>query len=596
MKKKIKHFSRLMSLKYEEIATLFLAPFVFFVLGQYAFGANLLGYRFGEVFANYCIIAAFLYILLIITNHIKSSVLICGLLSFGFSLANTYIYAFRGSPILPWDIASIKTALNVAGGYHFFLNSHIVLSSLLFIAYLLITFKILPNRHILTKISLYPRISFALCLVIVVSFVTSPTKLEAMGVSYYAWKQGNAYRDHGIVAEFLLNMQFMKAEEPEGYSKEAAKAILDDETSHVIIENPDAPDKPNIIAIMNESWTDFEEYGNITLSEPVMENIKGLDNAIFGRAYSSVIGGGTSQIEYEFLSGNTQTFLSSGAVPYQQYIKSETPSFVWHLKELGYDTLAFHPYYGNGWNRNKVYSLIGFDDFISIENMHTTPVYGNQDFCIDSVNYDELFYLYENRDEDSPLFLFNVTMQNHGGYDTFERHDVQVLGHEGEFPKAEFYLSYINETDEAFMKVVDYFSKVDEPTIVIMYGDHQPWVEDEFVNLAMGVEDTNNAEEVINKYRVPYVIWANFELPDVEFEDTSINFLMQKVFGLAGIETNDYGNFLNKVQESLSSLSLGGYFDKEGNFYTYEEESPYEKLIAEYKILQYANIFDNQDE
>ena len=228
--------------------------------------------------------------------------------------------------------------------------------------------------------------------------------------------------------------------------------------------------------------------------------------------------------------------------------------------------------------------------------MHTTPVYGNQDFCIDSVNYDELFYLYENRDEDSPLFLFNVTMQNHGGYDTFERHDVQVLGHEGEFPKAEFYLSYINETDEAFMKVVDYFSKVDEPTIVIMYGDHQPWVEDEFVNLAMGVEDTNNAEEVINKYRVPYVIWANFELPDVEFEDTSINFLMQKVFGLAGIETNDYGNFLNKVQESLSSLSLGGYFDKEGNFYTYEEKSPYEKLIAEYKILQYANIFDSQDE
>ncbi len=594
---KLKHFSRLMNLEYEEIATLILAPFIFFILGQYAFGANLLGYSFGEVFANYCIIAALQYLLLIISNHIKISVLLTGLIFYGFALANTYIYAFRGSPILPWDLASIGTALNVAGGYHFFLNANIVLASLIFAAYLLLSFKLLPKRHFFKK-SLYPRLSFVFVMLIMVSFVMSPTKLEAMGVSYYAWKQGNAYRDHGIVAEFLLNMQFMNPEEPDDYSYEAVRTILsNNEESELIIENPSAPESPNIIAIMNESWADFEEFGNIELSEPVMENIKSLDNAIFGHAYSSVVGGGTSQIEYEFLSGNTQTFLPSGAVPYQQYIKTKTPSFVWHLKDLGYDTLAFHPYYGNGWNRNKVYDLIGFDAFISLENMHTEPVYGNQDFCIDSANYEELFYLYENKDPARPLFLFNVTMQNHGGYDTFERHDVEVVGHEGQYPKAEFYLSYINETDEAFMKVVDYFSKVEEPTIVIMYGDHQPWIEDEFVNMAMGVIDAEEPSQIINKYRVPYVIWANFELPEVELKDTSINYLMQEVLALAGLETNEYGNFLNNLYEYIPSLSLGGYFDSAGNYYSYDDKTaPYQDLIAQYKILEYANIFDVQDE
>ena len=74
----------------------------------------------------------------------------------------------------------------------------------------------------------------------------------------------------------------------------------------------------------------------------------------------------------------------------------------------------------------------------------------------------------------------------------------------GKFPKAEQYLTLANKSDEAFQMLVDYFSEYEEPTIILMFGDHQPSVEQEFLDLIYNVgEDGTSMEEYMRKYEAP---------------------------------------------------------------------------------------------
>ena len=127
--------------------------------------------------------------------------------------------------------------------------------------------------------------------------------------------------------------------------------------------------RPNIIAIMNESWADFESFGNLSLSESVTDFIDSLGNCIRGHCYTSVFGAGTSASEFEFLTGNSMAFLPSGSIPYQQYILEPSSSLASLLKENGYRTLAFHPGERTSWQRNQAYPLLGFDRFKCVEDM-----------------------------------------------------------------------------------------------------------------------------------------------------------------------------------------------------------------------------------
>ena len=129
-----------------------------------------------------------------------------------------------------------------------------------------------------------------------------------------------------------------------------------------------------------------------------------------------------------------------------------------------------------------------------------------------------------------------MTIQNHGSYTVADYPaEVTVTDYPGQFPKAEQYLTLANKSDEAFQMLVDYFSTYEEPTIILMFGDHQPSVEQEFLDLVYNVgDDGMSMEEYMRKYEVPYLIWANYDLPQMELPTTSLNFLGQQLLRLAG--------------------------------------------------------------
>ena len=571
-------------------------PLTAFYLMQLACGGYFWQLAPSVVLANYICIGMVYFILCGLTDHIVVCSIAVHALCVIWGSANAFISQFRGTPILPWDFTALNTAMAVAGNYKFAPTWQMITAAVLVIILAVIMKKKGRKGSLrIKKERLRFRVNALLigliCSVTMINF----TALEVLDIDTDVWDQTGSYQKEGAVAAFLMNIKFMDVEEPEDYSPENVETIMastsEKEMQTVTSENVS---QPNIIAIMNESWADFESVGNLELTESVVDYISSLD-AVYGEAYASVFGAGTSTSEFEFLTGNSMAFLPSGSIPYQQYILGPFPSLASRLKDNGYTCVAIHPGERNSWQRNQAYPRLGFDEFKCVDDMNVelTEEHG---YVSDESSFNQIIYEFEHKAEDEKLFVFNVTIQNHGSYtDEDYTAQVQLADEPGKYPMAEQYLTLANKTDQAFKILVDYFEQQDEPTLIVMFGDHQPSLEQEFLDKAYGVkQDDMTMEQYMGKFKVPFVIWANYELPDDTIDKISLNFLGQKVLQYAGIEQTPYGEFLNSVYAQIPALTFAGYFDTEGNAYSHLEETEFDDLIHQYNLLQYENLFGGE--
>ena len=304
----------------------------------------------------------------------------------------------------------------------------------------------------------------------------------------------------------------------------------------------------------------------------------------------SVLGGNTANSEFEFLTGSTMAFLPQGSVAYQQYVKEEVPNLASYLKELGYSTIAMHPYYADGWERDRVYSLLGFDEFLSIEDFkgeEKLRSYYSDEACVD-----KLIALYEEKEEGQPLFVFNVTMQNHSGYDEEFDNFTPDITVDGISSKAlSTYLSLIKKTDEAFEKLVSYFENADEDTIIVFFGDHQPtsYVSNPILRYNGVNPDNLTTEENMLKYKVPFVIWSNFDIEEKQNQETSLNYLSIDLLDSCGLPLPSYLSSLAGIREEYPVISAMGAVDKNGN---YVELADCSDALNGYRSMQYYLLFD----
>ena len=570
---------------------LVLAPLSAFYLSQFVYGADLGQLAPGIVLANALCIGALYYPLCAVTARPALSCVVLHLLLGLWGAANYFVSVFRGSPVLPWDLTALGTAAAVSGSYDFTPTWRMVLA-LVLIALLAAALVLLrragllplPRRRLPLRAGCLA--AGLLCLIPVLR----PQLLGDFGVRTDVWDQAGAYRTGGTVAVFLRNTEFMSVEEPEGVTYERLSQIMS-QVSPADTPQVDA-ERPNIVAIMNESWADFEEFGQLSLTQSVTDFIRSLDNAVWGHAYTSVFGAGTSASEFEFLTGNSMAFLPSGSIPYQQYILDESPSLASLLRDQGYRTLAFHPGERTSWQRNQAYPLLGFQDFKCGEDMDV-PQEMAHGYVSDRSDFQQIIWEFEHKQAGEPLFLFNVTIQNHGSYtDPDYPAQIQLTDAPGAYPMAEQYLTLVNETDQAFQLLVDYFSQYDEPTLIVMFGDHQPSVEQAFLDKAYGVvQDEMSMEQYMDKFRVPFVIWANYPLELEGPADTSLNFLGQYLLRYAGIESDSYGQYLWDLQTQLPAITFVGYLDPAGKAYSHLETNAYTEKILDYQRLQYDRLF-----
>ncbi len=536
-----------------------------------------------------------------------------------FGLTNYFVVSFRGSPIVPWDLLSLGTAVSVADNYTFTLSWKAAASVLMFIWMILIvskssvTFRNWKIRFAVAAVWLIGLGGY-------VSGIQKSSVQSFFGMDTTLFTLNVLYRNNGIAAAFLGNLRFLNIEEPSGYSVKKvaeiasdlqtdAESINSEHSASVSTSDSDTQKNtgtataatvtnPNIIVIMDEAFSDLSVWGDFETSEEVMPFFKQLQQeAVGGEVYVSVKGGNTANTEFEFLTGNSMAFLPTGSVPYQQYIKSETPSLASYLKSLGYTTTAIHPYNRSGWDRDTVYGYFGFDQFLDKDSF--TDPYRLRGYISDKSAFDKIIEQYEIGKNQGSQFIFEVTMQNHGGYSK-ETPDFniyltlpEVESKTTSVVATEKYLTLINQTDRALQKLVEYFEQQSEPTIIVMFGDHQP--SDYITNTIQricGVTGDDTLDSLEQGYRVPFLMWSNYGLEHQYYDGISVNYLSSILMQNANIAKTGYQEFLSNLMQSFPIINANVYQDADGVFHSWDENQ--EEQLKNYQILQYNQLVDKK--
>lgn len=524
-------------------------------------------------------------------------------------LVNYFVLSFRGTPFMPWDLFSVKTATAVADNYSYRIDG----KTLLIIGLFFLLFLLSGLCDITVK-SCKLRVSasiFAFCLLLgSCGYVQSNHALTAFRFYDKLFTPTTMTYRNGTIITLILQAKYLFVEKPEGYTTKQAKELLSSQEKEAEIitfsvheGNNNSKEQslrgetshlPNIIVIMNEAFCDPFILGDFSVNEDplpfVHSLLKGYEDSRSGVLNVSVLGGNTANSEFEFLTSHTMAFLPQGSIPYQQYLKKESFSLPSYLRSFGYDTVALHPYGASGWQRDQVYPLLGFNSFYSLEDFTAPKKIRN--YISDEENYKMIQEIYENKTPGQPLFLFNVTMQNHSSYtESFDNFspDIKVKG--CDCIALSNYLSLLRISDKEIEKLVSYFSSTEEKTLLLFFGDHQPTdsvVKDIWLQNGKDPQNLSFSDRLL-RYQVPFFLWANYDLLEEQNMETSINYLSLLLLEAAGIPFNEYYTFLAKQQKVFPVISA--LHAKDSSFISYELREIKDKL-KDYSTLQYYLLFE----
>ena len=536
---------------------------------------------------------------------------------------NFYTLQLRGEPFLPWDLAQVSEAAGVASAAGIKIQTSMIVTAVVELALMAGSFFLYRGRH---KQRWLPRVAgsaataAALCLLIFGVYL-QPAVCQAIGIVPDAWMQDRYYRYYGVVTGFMTNLSNLEIDKPEGYSQEAVENILDKvaesqkfstsplyPTSYAATTAKDEQvKKPTIIYVMNESYWDvseLEQYG-IKFDTDVSANLHALQQtSAYGRAYSPSFGGGTCDVEFEALTGYSASFLPSGSKPYQQHVTKPMFALPSYLKTQGYQTAAVHCFWARYWSRDTAYPNLGLDDFISLEDMHgVTKVrkhYWTNGLVTDDSMADQIIGQYEKMkaSSDEPVFLHAVTMQNHTNYNKDNYPDdqrVKVLEHPAGMKAStvgalEDFATGIRDADAMLGKLTAYFSQVDEPVILVFWGDHYNPIDSNYdVYTTTGYASDSSADPRL--HQTTLLMWSNYSDAQVDLGTIAAYDISPVMMNLYGLQQPLYFQFLNRQLRVASRACTRGVTMNLDGTTTLEPTEFQQRWTQEHWMLQYDLMF-----
>ena len=365
-----------------------------------------------------------------------------------------------------------------------------------------------------------------------------------------------AYEDYGFAYCFSLSVLDRGVDRPVDYSEESIDEILENIETEAAAEpagpTPDtaAPNRqPNIITVQLESFFDVTRLKDLSFSEDPTPIFRALKDE-FPSGYLTVpsIGAGTANTEFEILTGMNLDDFGAGEYPYKTVLRQSTcESAAYNLRTLGYSAHALHNNTGTFYERHRVYSMLGFETFTPLEHM-TDVVCNPLGWAKDAVLTHEIRACLDSTAGTD--FVFAVSVQPHGKYpddnivteqnaydlpalidrlfdasdddtdvmpgnisgnvtatltdDELADQRITVAGIDDPALAAQYryYVNQLYETDAFIGALVADLSASDEPTVLVLYGDHLPcfdYTEEDFADGS-------------TPYQTEYVIWSNFPL------------------------------------------------------------------------------------
>ena len=591
---------------------LFLVPAGMVWLCETAQNAGINGLNWTAILVDIalCALVAYAVFLLVPSAariHAARILLLAGLIT---GCANQFLIDFRDMPFMANDIYSITTAATVAGGYTFQLSEGI-LKAIVYGVFLLAVSDLCDRPKEMVRAAgsrlktAAVRISGAAACVIILFVWTFTVDFQSRYTgTLYLWQPAETYRKSGFLSSFIVTCQQMKIPKPDGYSAGRAEEILSSGEGRTATAT-DMAERPSVIVIMNEAFSDLSVLEPMDFVEDHLQFYRSLADdpgtLQYGYDYVSTFGGGTAMTEWEYLTGMSSAFLP-GRIAYTQMDQNGVPSLARVFGQQGYRTIAVHPFVATNYRRNTVYQALGFDEFVAMESFDDMETI--RDYCSDMCDYRKVLELMEA--EDSPVFLFNVTMQNHGGYDIEGIPlDMRVSVDKGleKYTDLTAYESLLKQSDNALEFLIDTLRKCGRPVVLCFFGDHQPNLTSEFWKTARenGRLETDTDLDIYQKlYAVPYLIWTNYtdtgagasDDPDGTPDIISPGFMGAMTAETAGIRLTEYLTWLLETRDEISAINSTGYYGNDGMWHAFEEETTYTDTIRDMAIVQYNALVD----
>ena len=593
-------------------ASILLPPLFALILCEAGFNPNMIRISPADLGRNYLIWLVIGLFFRLLTPFPAAGIALTLILGFAFGCGNHFIILFRRTPVTPADLLSLGTAAAVAGSYDITLPPRCIAT--LAGTILLTAGSIFLNVKGLLPVlvpGILPRLVLAALLLGAVILLIRELDLSRLtGITPKPYRVVAMSYEHGAILMFLLELGKLFIKKPDGYRRFKAKVKLRHLREDAAEQENENPQKPVLLTVMNESFSDMSVLGpfdSVRKHIPFYRSMeKDPGTILYGWDFVSTRGGGTARTEFEYLTGNSMVFVP-GSIPYIQYDFRNHPAMPAELALKGYRTIAMHPENRRNWHRDKVYAAMGFEEFIDRSGFpEARPmVFGHTD---DRSDYEEVLRVLDKNED--PLFIFNVTMQNHGGYalDAFREAGKEIVPVDPEFEDftdAVAFESLMKASDDALRFLVGELRERERPVILTFFGDHQPALDGDFENILerrgkiAGEPDTPALGE--KYFKVPFFIWTN--RPDLyggkrdEHEPadlTSPNYLGTETLAAAGLPLSGMDLFLLHLKERIPVMNETGFLGDDGEWHTWDEPGDYAADIAEYRRIQGYRMFDKK--
>lgn len=539
------------------------------------------------------------FIFWFIFNRVWCGVLGSGLIVLGGSLVNYYKIMLRNDPLLAADLGLVSEAANMTGEYTLRITAAVLLTVICFIAAVLLSAFFLKARFGCIQARVGLLLAFLLACGVMIDKVyfddrlyTSLENIERSAWFLSRWSDRDQYICRGFIYPFLHSVKTAYEKAPDGYSAPESRAYLESFGSDDIPEDK----RVNIIAVMLEAYNDFSDFGLLDFTTDPYEYMhKLMGESISGHLVTNIFAGGTIDTERSFITGFT----------YMSQYRHDIPTYASYMASQGYTVEGGHPGYDWFYNRRNVERWFGFDNYYFFEDRYETH---DGSLMMDKPFFEDILSLYrDNRSTGRPYFNFSVTYQNHGPYSDDQLYDskteyVRDKGYsKGAYNILNNYFWGIKKTDEAIEELIETLRNDEEPVIVILFGDHQPWLGDgSYVYGEMGISlDRGDEKGFYNYYSTPYVIWANDSARAVtggsftgDGGSFSPCFLMNRVFSECGWGGNSYMKASNRLESYVDVVNRSGVFRTSGGELTTALEG---EALEEYRTFKRLEYFMKND-
>ena len=459
--------------------------------------------NFGVFFYNSLIVFAISLVCLFFRRRFFSLVM-SSLVLVILGIINCAVLFYRTTPLSATDFLKLSSVFGIFGVY---LEGYTIVLLVLAIALLVFSLIYLFKHSRIHKREWIQGI-FALPATVIVIALVYTAFLGRGILSKKFTNLPDAYRNWGFIYCFSCSVFDTGISRPVDYSPETVNTILDDIQAE---ENLSPETKPNVIFLQLESFFDVSKINNIEFSESPTPFFNSLKEK-YPNAYLTVpyVGAGTANVEFEVLTGMNLDFFGPGEYPYKTVLQSKScESIPFNLRELGYSSHAVHNHKGLFYDRAHVFESLGFDTFTSLEFMQDV-VFNPIGWACDNVLPREIIKAMDTTEGQD--FVFGISVQSHGVYpeEVLEGWDKTIDATltdemtEVSENAVEYYISQLQEVDKVVEELIKILEERDEKTVVVLYGDHLPYLR---------LQDS----ELVNGsiYQTEYIVWSNYGL---EFE------------------------------------------------------------------------------